>query len=193
MTMQNDISLLTHPINFTPEVLLRLNMSLLSIRNFPENLREALRIIGENSHHDRIQIVEINSNMTYTICSEWHSPVLEAVPEKLKHNTIVYHQLWEQQLNEQNYIAIYDTAPDNHPAIQEMMEAESCRQMLLLPLFGSGSQFAFLSFMQCQETHTWEEEEIRLLSDLASLIALQIDNYRLITRMQRHLRKVRKA
>lgn len=191
--MQNHISPLANSADFTSEVLLRLNMSLLSARDFPQNLTKALRIIGENSRHDRVQIIEINGNMTYTISSEWHHPSLDAVPEKLKHDTIVYHQLWEQQLNEQNHIAIYESAPDNHPAIQEMLKTESCRQMLLLPLFGSDSQFAFLAFMQCQETHEWDPGEIRLLSNLASLIALQIDNHRLINRMQHHLKKVRKA
>ena len=80
-----------------------------------------------------------------------------------------------------------------NPELAELLKATDCRQMLLLPLFESGSQFAFIAFTQCSTTHTWTPEEIKCLQDLSSVIALQLDNYQLIKRLTVHLKQERTA
>lgn len=173
-------------------LLLNLNVSLSAPEHFHEHLKRALQIIGEYSCHDRIHIITIHHNMTFTVEHEWCDKQVSPVPEKWKHANLIYHSIWEEQLNTQNYIVIRDEQ-DADSEIHTLLEEQNCRQMLLLPLFESGSQFAFIAFMQCKQQHDWQPDEIRTLADLSSVIATQLNNHQLLNRLLQHIRKYRQA
>lgn len=186
--MQPDINNIIQTQDRISELLLNLNISVTSHSNFPKHMSRALQTIGEFSHHDRIHIIEIHHNMTFTVQHEWCAEEIQPIPEKWRHAAIIYSSPWEQQLNTQNYIIVRDN-PETIPEIHTLLEEQNCQQMLLLPLFESGSQFAFMVFMQCKQTHDWQPEEIGLLSNFASVIAAQLNNHLLTSRLLKHLKK----
>lgn len=170
------------------KLLLYLNTSLSSYRDFPRNINRALKSIGEFSKHDRVHILEIHNNMTFTIHYEWCNKEAGPTPEKWKHANIVYTPPLEQQLTTQNYIIIREENPTDEE-IHHLLAEQNCRQMLFLPLFESGSQLAFIGFSQCNKVHEWSDEEIQMLCQLSSVVATRLNNYLLIHRLLFHLKK----
>lgn len=179
--------------HITPDVLMRLSIAFTSGSKFSQSLEKALELIGQISNHDRIYIIEVHHNMTYTITYNWHEKSLKAIPEEFRHNSLIYDRELVQQLCIQNQVIIQESDVSGNPELAELLKATDCRQMLLLPLFESGSQFAFIAFTQCSTTHPWTPEEIKCLQDLSSVIALQLDNYQLIKRLTVHLKQERTA
>ena len=46
--------------------------------------------------------------------------------------------------------------------------------------------------MQCDDIHTWNIEEIKLLENLSAVIGIQLDNYRLLVRLLKQLQQTKK-
>ncbi|MEG0795990.1 MAG: GAF domain-containing protein [Odoribacter sp.] len=189
--MPNNNSDFTFAAKLISDVLIHLNISLTSGQDFAKSITTSLQCIGEFTRHDRMNVIEINHNMTYTILYEWYDPLLSPVPDQWKHQHLFYDSPLEEQLCNQNYIIIRQTDQTIHPNIKISLEEQCCQQMLLLPLFESNLQFAFLVFMQCQQIHDWDTEEIKLLKNISSIIATQLNNYRLVKRLVLHLKRCR--
>jgi len=179
--------------NSFSEVLIRLNIPLACCRNFREHVTEVLRLLGECTGHDRIQILEIRPDMTYRVMYEWCRRELKPLPEERKRHAVFYQEQLEQQLCLQNYMILHDTDAVSLPELKKLLEEQECRQLLLLPLFESGSQFAFIVFMQCRAVHEWTEEEIRRLEGVTAVVARQLDNYRISHRLLCRLREEKKV
>ena len=190
--MRTDIDALQSYKDFVSDVLIHLNMALSPENDFAGNMTKALQLIGEFSRHDCIHIVQVNHNMTYSVRYEWRNRQVESVADKWKHSRILYDLLIEKQLCEQNYILISDTTEELGAEFKAFLKAQHCRQMLVLPLFEASGQFAFMVLMQCLCTHDCNQHEIRLLADLASVIAVQLDNYQLMKQLFRCLRNAKK-
>ena len=74
--------------HITPDVLMRLSIAFTSGSKFSQSLEKALELIGKISNHDRIYIIEVHHNMTYTITYNWHEKSLKAIPEEFRHNSL---------------------------------------------------------------------------------------------------------
>lgn len=174
------------------DLFVQLTMLLSSCRDFSENILQALHILGEGSGHDRIQIIEIQRNMTYEVRYEWCKGELLPASEFIKNRALFYDAWLEKQLCEKNYMMIRELGEVENTELREFLQGQQCRRMLSLPLFESGSQFAFLTFMQCSQLHDWTNEEIRRLENMAIIIARQLDNYRMMCNMLHRLKSVRR-
>ena len=75
--------------HITPDVLMRLSIAFTSGSKFSQSLEKALELIGKISNHDRIYIIEVHHNMTYTITYNWHEKSLKAIPEEFRHNSLI--------------------------------------------------------------------------------------------------------
>ena len=84
--------------HITPDVLMRLSIAFTSGSKFSQSLEKALELIGKISNHDRIYIIEVHHNMTYTITYNWHEKSLKAIPEEFRHNSLIYDRELVQQL-----------------------------------------------------------------------------------------------
>lgn len=175
--------------DFLSRLLLHLNIPLSAYDDFSKNILRALKMVGEFSGHERIHILEINHNMTYTILYEWCDKSLSPLAEKLKHDVLFYDPRLQEQLCSQAYVLVQVEDTAQHPLFQALLQAENCKQMLVLPLFESGSQFAFITFMQCSETHEWSKAEIKFLQDVSSIIATQLNNYHLVKKLLQQIKK----
>ena len=76
--------------HITPDVLMRLSIAFTSGSKFSQSLEKALELIGKISNHDRIYIIEVHHNMTYTITYNWHEKSLKAIPEEFSRVTKSY-------------------------------------------------------------------------------------------------------
>ena len=85
--------------HITPDVLMRLSIAFTSGSKFSQSLEKALELIGKISNHDRIYIIEVHHNMTYTITYNWHEKSLKAIPEEFRHNSLIYDRELVQQHN----------------------------------------------------------------------------------------------
>lgn len=188
--MQTNINDITRAGDIISDLLLHLNISLSAYNDFARNMKRALDKIGKISRHDRIHIIEVHRNMTFTVRHEWCDQEIEPVPEKWKHSRIVATPPLEEQLCSQNYIVISDNNITPDSDLYTLLQEQNCRQMLILPLFESGAQFAFMLFMQCKQVHNWEPDEIHLLTDISSVIATQLNNYHLMHHLLHHIKEL---
>jgi hypothetical protein len=94
--------------HITPDVLMRLSIAFTSGSKFSQSLEKALELIGKISNHDRIYIIEVHHNMTYTITYNWHEKSLKAIPEEFRHNSLIYDRELVQQLCTQNQVIIQE-------------------------------------------------------------------------------------
>lgn len=173
------------------ELLLPMNPSFSAWKEFPGYIEKTLRIIGKLSRHNRIHIVDIHPDMTYSIAYEWcdDSGVKK---RKGRREKVLYDPGLEKQLCEQNYMIIQENASSQNPDLHHFLQEQHCRQMLLLPLFEVGTNLTFIAFMQCDDIHTWNIEEIKLLENLSAVIGIQLDNYRLLVRLLKQLQQTKK-
>lgn len=178
-----------------PDMMVRLTLSLCAGKDFDKNLTRVLRLIGEYSHHDRIHIIEIHENMTYSVPYEWHAAHLSPFPEQRGRLPLIHDRLLQEQLCRNDCICVMSSDKHLPEELHAFLLQQSCCQMLLLPLFESGSQFAFIAYLQCGEAHPWGEREMRILRDFASLIATQMHAHlragRLSALLKRHREVVR--
>ena len=61
------------------------------------------------------------------------------------------------------------------------------KKMILFPLIESGTQFAFIAFIQCMQLHDWTEEEVRMLESVTSVVGTSLHKKRLIDKLYHHL------
>lgn len=166
----------------------QLILSLSSCRDFSGNLLRVLRLLGEQTGHDRVQVVEIRRNMAFHTVCEWCAPALLPVVPQNSRSVFVHDEELVRQLGKQNYIAIHALEQVGNPALKELLQRQHCKQVLILPLFESHTQFAFIVFMQCQETHPWTAQEIFMLEDITLILARQLDTCRIMRRMLQRLK-----
>ena len=70
--------------HITPDVLMRLSIAFTSGSKFSQSLEKALELIGKISNHDRIYIIEVHHNMTYTITYNWHEKSLKSHSRRIQ-------------------------------------------------------------------------------------------------------------
>lgn len=176
-----------------PDVLVRLILSLCAGKDFDKNITRALKLIGEYTHHERVHILEIHENMTYSVLYEWHAGNLPPFGGNIHRCPLIHDRLLEEQLCRHNCIRIMAADSALPDELHTFLLEQACCQMLLLPLFESGSQFAFIAFLRCGEARPWQSHEVRMLGDFASLIATQMHSHRRAGRLSSLLRQHREV
>lgn len=169
------------------DFLARLNNRLTTHFNYDKNMNTALEMIGEFLHHDRVHIVEIRHNMTLALLYEWHKKDLTFVDYKLTSKEVLSDSKLIEQLYRYDYITIQETDEAVHPEIIAQLADQNGKKMILFPLIESGTQFAFIAFIQCSQIRDWGEEEIKMMESIASVVGTSLHKKRLIDKLYRHL------
>lgn len=182
MSNKNAVSLV--PPQTDTDFLIRLNVMLASGYEFRKNIDHALCLIGRHIGYDRVSIIEIHPNMTFSVMHEWCNAHTPSLRENIRRHAIIYEPALEQQLCRESYITLDETEIYT-PALQNLLKEYGERKVILFPLFESGSQFAFMGFSQCLSKRSWEDEEIRRLEGLAAIVASNMDKALLISRLLR--------
>ncbi len=171
------------------DFLTRLNLTLASDHNSQKSMNSALKLIGTHIPYDRVYILEIHPDMTLTIPYEWCNLQTPSIKYCIKRFKYPFDEKMEQQLYTHNYIIINESDSQINPKVKNFLQTKSA---ILLPLFESTGQLSFIVFSDCYTGHTWNDEEIRRLTALASIIATLLDKNRKISNLLRHLSTTQK-
>lgn len=169
------------------EFLTRFNISLTSNHNYRTNITEALHMIGRQYHHDRIHVLKIYPDMTFTILYEWCDHCAPSIKNQVRKRHCFYDEALQQQLNEQAYIWIEDPEQLSNPDLRAFYKQYTAHHILLLPLL-SRNFFAFLAFSQCKHDKAWSEGEIHLMSLLSAIIAANLEKNLLIAHLMQKIK-----
>lgn len=170
--------------------LTRLNITLTSDHDYRSNLDNALKMIGTYCQNDRVHIINIHPNMTFTILHEWHTPSLPSLKNKIKGQKCFFEQELEDQLNKHNYIHIHQPSDLSCQELKCFLEDCHIEESLLFPLF-SGYLFSFLSFSHCACKNIWGKDEIELFTAFSSIIAANVEKNFIIKRMNYKLKQAK--
>lgn len=75
--------------------LTRLNITLTSDHDYRSNLDNALKMIGTYCQNDRVHIIKIYPDMTFTLLHEWHKPSLPSIKNKIKSKNVFLNRNWK--------------------------------------------------------------------------------------------------
>lgn len=165
----------------------KLNVALTTDHGFRTNIDEALKMIGNHIHSDRIHIVGIHQDMTFSVLNEWCGDSISPIKKDERPHAYIFDKALEQQLNDQNYILIEESQTSLSDELKQVLRKHRTKSMLLLPLFLSGSTLSFISFSQCDCNRNWNEDELRFLTILSSIIAANIEKNAVIARLINHI------
>lgn len=169
------------------DFLARLNNRLASHLNYDENMSTALEMIGEYLHYDRVHLIEIQHDMSLEILYEWHNKGLAFVDYTIKSKEVLSDRKLVEQLYQYDYISIDETDEAVNPEIKVQLTYQNGKRVFLFPLIESGTQFAFIAFIQCAQAHDRVEEEINMMESVASVVGTSLHKKRLIDKLYHHL------
>lgn len=175
------------------EFLTRLNIILSTNYNYQENINTALAMLGQYTHHDRIYIFEIQHDATTSILYEWFNKGLNSIQYQLQHQKIILDKNLEKQLYAEEHITIDESDETINQEIKTILTRQSGKKLILLPLIESGTQFAFIAFIQCQQKHDWNKDEIQLMKIIASMIAINQHKKFLLEKLQQQRLYLKKS
>lgn len=169
------------------DFLARLNNRLAAHFNYDENMNTALEMIGEYLHYDRVHVVEVRNDMSLAILYEWHSKGLTFVDYTVKSKELLSDRKLVEQLYRYDYITIDEADEACNSEMKAQLGYQNGKKMILFPLIESGTQFAFIAFIQCMQLHDWTEEEVRMLESVTSVVGTSLHKKRLIDKLYHHL------
>ncbi len=169
------------------DFLARLNNRLAAHFNYDENMNTALEMIGEYLHYDRVHVVEVRNDMSLAILYEWHNKGLTFVDYTVKSKELLSDRKLVEQLYRYDYITIDEADEACNSEMKAQLGYQNGKKMILFPLIESGTQFAFIAFIQCMQLHDWTEEEVRMLESVTSVVGTSLHKKRLIDKLYHHL------
>ena len=168
--------------------LTRLIITLTSDHDYRSNLDNALKMIGTYCQNDRVHIIKIYPDMTFTLLHEWHKPSLPSIKNKIKKQKCFFEQELEDQLNTHNYIYIRHASDLNCKELKCFLEDCNIEESLLFPLF-SGYLFSFLSFSHCTCQNSWNKDDIELFTAFSAIIAANLEKNFIFKKMNYKLKQ----
>jgi len=165
------------------QFLARLNVTLTTDCNPKNNMEQALKLLGQHYNCDRIHILKIAPDMTFSILHEWCNCSAPALKEKMSRQKCFFEHTLEEQLNRDSFIHL-DRNEIRNTELLSFLEKYSVFHMHVLPLF-TQKLFSFLSFHFCHPEHAWCEEEIHYATIVASVIAANLEKNLLLCSLRR--------
>lgn len=165
----------------------RINAMLTCDHRYHHNITPTLKLVGNYCQCERVQIIEIHPNRTFSISHEWHTPNVELVKNNFQYKKAFFDKGLEDQLSRDNYILVRhpDEITDDEE-LRNLFIETGTRSAIMLPLFISSNLFSFLLFSQCSSYRIWDEEEIRLMTNIASVVSGALESDLLIKKLMKH-------
>lgn len=164
------------------EFLSHLNIRLATNHNYHNNIEEALAMIGRRFLYDRIHVIKIFPDNHFIILHEWCADCVPAMKKQVKRTPCFVEPELQRQLNEKAYILIDDPEQLSNPELKQFCKKHSTVKALFLPLL-LRNFFSFLSFHRCRDKKCWNEEEIRFMTLISSILAANLEKNLLIARL----------
>lgn len=111
-------------------------------------------------------------NGTMNNTDEWCAPGVESVIRQLRNLPLSGYPWWTEMIRAKRNILIGDVAsmPRAAAAEQKMLQSQSIRALLAVPVPGDGPPSGFLGFDDVHAAREWNEDDILLLKLVADLL-----------------------
>lgn len=130
-------------------------------------LNSLLEIIGRSFDVSRIYIYEIeNESQDNAYTFEW-CPKKDNASETMSH---ISFQLICDQFT-QEHIFYYTVDDNQHPDIQQFLQAQGIYSMLLLSMLDEGQCVGYIGFDECRSNHFWTNRQIAEFQLTANVLA----------------------
>ncbi|WP_294141987.1 PAS domain-containing protein [uncultured Sanguibacteroides sp.] len=163
-----------------------LNVLLAANLESEKNIQLALKKLGEHEKADRIHIIDIKHDMSFSISHEWSREGASSIQNNISQNIFLLDKKLEKQLDEHNYIYIKNIEDITDSSIKNIMKATQVRCALFLPLFISSHLLSFLSLSRVDCSDEWQEEEIRFLIKVASVFSGALEKELILSKLVKH-------
>ncbi|WP_059025379.1 PAS domain S-box protein [Gabonibacter massiliensis] len=151
-----------------------------------KNIQLALKKLGEHEKADRIHIIDIKHDMSFSISHEWLREGMTSIQNNMSQNIFLLDKKLAKQLDEDNYIYIKNIDDVADPSIKNILKATHVRCALLLPLFISSHLLSFLSLSRVDCKDEWQEEDIRFLIQVASVFSGALEKELILSKLVKH-------
>ncbi len=138
-----------------------------------ETINRSLQKIGEFSQIDRSYLFMVNkrkNEMDNT--HEWCASGINPEIENLQGLPLSIFPWWMQQLYNKKHIYIYDVShmPREASAEKEILEAQSIKSLLVVPILNANELIGFMGFDSVSQHKQWSQSDIELLETVAATI-----------------------
>jgi len=138
-----------------------------------ETINRSLQKIGEFSQIDRSYLFMIHKRkkeMDNT--HEWCATGITPEIENLQGLPLSIFPWWMQQLYNKKHIYIYDVSvmPEEASAEKEILEAQSIKSLLVVPILNANELIGFMGFDAVSKHKQWSQSDIELLETVAATI-----------------------
>lgn len=179
----NQIDRLVNDIEF----LTRVNVALTSDHDFKANIGRVLKLVGNHLGTERIHIIEVQPNQSFSALHEWCSDSVAPIKQHLQNKAYTFSRSLEKELYENGY-AILDGKDENlHSGLRDAMKQYATKKVIIFPLYVHGDLFSFMAFSQCNYKDDWTQESIRLMMRIADIFAANLGKNMVISKLFYHV------
>lgn len=169
----------------------RLNIALASAHDYRNCIGNALEMIGNYYGNDRIHILKIHPDRTFSVPYEWHRKNIPPLPETEKRKTCFYEKSLEDQLNTQSYVFIEDNEKLECRELKAHFRLCGTHHAVYFPLF-SPYFFAFVAFSRCDCSVHPEYEDLEWLRLSSDLLAAHLEKNLILKKMAHRISELTK-
>ena len=145
-----------------------------SFENLPLAFEMSLKIVGTYLDVDRVYIFNLNKDLTkMSNTSEWCRKGVEPAIEMLQDLDVDIFPWWMKMLKSGQIIQVEDVSKmdENQLAEREILQAQSIKSVLVVPLILDQKCAGFLGFDYVRTKKKWSDEEINSLVFLSDIFS----------------------
>ncbi|MCL2072494.1 MAG: PAS domain S-box protein [Marinilabiliaceae bacterium] len=158
-------------LNKRQDTLINVLQIMQSIKSLSEALDLTLHEMGKFTGVSRVYIFEKSEDKTtMSNTVEWCNEGVEPVIDSLQNIPVENAQPWWDAFENDEIICTSDINTFS-PEIQEVMNAQNIKSIVVLPLTSYGYHYGFVGFDECRFNREWKTEEIELLKNLSQIIS----------------------
>ncbi len=151
---------------------------ILQKKNWEENIHEVLANLGHITGVSRVYIFENNYNDHGSLVMnqryEWTAPEIASYQHEQENQNIPYKlssSMHKALARQEHFTARIE---DLETPMQEILEKQNIRSVLLTPIFIEDAWYGFIGFDDCLEPRDWGKETILILKSIANIIGTAI-------------------
>ncbi len=152
----------------------RLAFQTTSLNDF---LHQALDIIGETTQVSRVYVFKNSDDEKFTSNThEWVNKGIESFKDQLQDVSYENFPYWYRKLSSNQVIYASDIYADLPEELHGILEQQSIKSLLVVPLWLNQRFYGFLGLDECTFNRQWSAEDIELMRSIAHVLELAILN-----------------
>lgn len=156
-------------------------------------INQALKEIGILSKVDRSYVFLFHENrQTMSNTHEWCNRGITSAMKVLQDLPVSIFPWWVKQLENNQVIYFSDISemPEEAQAEKKIIESQSIRSVLVVPVADSGNLIGFMGFDSVRNHKLWSDSDIRLLRLVAEIFGNAFKNIELTRQVEKHTRNL---